>query len=53
MCMSLHEFICTMWSPQRPEDGIGSLDTRVIGDCKLPWGPLEDQGVLLTIEPSL
>ena len=31
---------CECGSPQKPEDGIESLDTRVIGGCKLLWGVL-------------
>jgi hypothetical protein len=43
---------------QRPEEDIRSSGTRVADDCGLPcdcWelnpGPLEEQPVLLTIEP--
>ena len=45
---------------QRPEEGIRSLGTGVTGGCELPcgcWelnpGPLEEQPVLVTTEPSL
>ena len=48
------------WYLQKPEEGTGSLGTGVKEDCqpqgerwKLNPGPLQEQPVLLTAEPSL
>ena len=50
-----HNHLC----PQRPEEGAGSPGARVTDSCEPPcggWelnpGPLEEQPVFLTTEPS-
>jgi hypothetical protein len=52
--------ITCMQRPQRPEEGSETPGTGVTGGCEPPWGcwelntgPLEEQPVLLTTEPSL
>jgi hypothetical protein len=49
-----------VWCPWRPEEGIGSLRTGVMDGCESLCGfqesnpgPLQEQHVLLTTEPSL
>lgn len=51
--------ICVLCS-QRPVEGLGSHGTGIMGNCELSctfWelklGSMEEQPVLLTIEPSL
>ena len=65
MCVSvLPAFVsvCTTFTkcPQRPEEGVRSPGTGITEGCELPrgyWelnlGPLEEQPVYLTTEPSL
>lgn len=61
ICMGvLPERMCTIYvqCQQQPEEGIRSLRTGEAGCCELPcWGmnpgPLEEQPVVLTIEPHL
>jgi hypothetical protein len=53
-CMSVHSL--HIWCPRRTAEGIGSPRTEVTGDCEQPcayWEPLEEQSVLLIIEPFL
>jgi hypothetical protein len=54
-------YICIMFMKclQRPGEGIRPAGTVVTGNCELPFGcwelnsgPLEEQPVLLTTEPS-
>ena len=56
-CVSVHYMQA---DPRRPEERVRSQGTRVTGGCELPcgcWelnlGPLEEQPVFLTSEPSL
>ena len=53
--------VCQMhaWYPRRPEEGVREPGTGLTGGCDLPcgcWelnmGPLEEQSVFLTNEPS-
>lgn len=54
-------FVCTyVWWPQKTEEGIKSFGIGVTGSCELTCGcselnlgSLQEQIVLLTVEPSL
>jgi hypothetical protein len=58
LCLGI--MLCT-WYPRRAKEGIGSPKTGVIDGSSMPlywqWesnlGPLQEQQVLLTTEPSL
>lgn len=41
------------WCPERSEEGVGTLDTRVIDVCEQNPSSLEEQQLLLSAEPTV